>query len=253
MDTTPVTPSRTASNASNVELASKLTRAIEEGKHSAPSNPAPLVCKPQSLESWRVFKIMAEFVTGFETIQRYGLAATFFGTARSSLPQYVYDDATELAARLGKVGYAVITGGSGGVMEAANKGAYEVGAASVGLNIELPMEQAQNKYVTEKTSFEHFFVRKVLLTFASEVYIFFPGGFGTLDEFSELVTLVQTRKIKKVPLVLYGKEYWEPYINLFRTHLLEKFHSIDEEDLELFHLVDSVDEAYEYIIKNVTC
>ncbi len=252
MDTAPVTKALPPKE-THLEIASKLTRAIEEGKHQVPENPAPLVCKPQNLESWRVFKIMAEFVSGFETIQRYGLAATFFGTARKSLPQFVYDDAEALGARLGKAGYAVITGGSGGVMEAANKGAYEVGASSIGLNIQLPMEQTENKYVTEKTTFEHFFVRKVMLVFASEVYIFFPGGFGTLDEFSEILTLVQTHKIKKVPLVLYGRDYWEPYVNLFRTLLLEKYQSIDEADLALFQIVDSVDEAYDYIVKNVSC
>ena len=101
--------------------------------------------------------------------------------------------------------------------------------------------------------FDHFFVRKVMLAFASEVYIYFPGGFGTLDEFTELLTLVQTKKIRRVPLVLYGKEYWTPIVDLFRTHLFEKYHAIDEADLDLFHIVDSVDEAYDYIVANVTC
>ncbi len=231
----------------------KLARVIEEGRESMPENPAPLVCKPQKLESWRVFKIMAEFVDGFEAIRRYGLAITFFGTARDTLPSNVYSDANELSGRLAKAGYAVITGGSSGLMEAANRGAYEAGGASVGLNIKLPMEQAGNKYVTDSTTFDHFFVRKVMLTFASEVYIYFPGGFGTIDEFSEILTLIQTKKIKRVPLVLYSKEYWTPIVNLFRDHLLMKYHAIDPEDMELFHIVDSVDEAYDYITKNVTC
>lgn len=230
-----------------------LQRAVEEGKRDMPENPAPLVCKPQKLESWRVFKIMAEFVDGFETIRRYGLAATFFGTARQSFAPEVYQAATELAGKLAGAGYAVITGGSAGIMEAANKGAYEAGGASVGLNIRLPMEQSENDFVTESMTFDHFFVRKVMLAFASEVYIYFPGGFGTLDEFSEILTLVQTKKIKRVPIVLYGKEYWEPLITFFREHLLEKYHAIDEADLELFHVVDSVDEAFEYIKANVTC
>lgn len=235
------------------EMGATLTRAIEEGKRDMPENPAPLVCKPQKLESWRVFKIMAEFVDGFEAIRRYGLAATFFGTARQTFAPEVYEAATALSARLAKAGYAIITGGSNGIMEAANKGAYEVGGASLGLNIRLPQEQSGNKFVTDSMTFDHFFVRKVMLAFASEVYIYFPGGFGTLDEFSEILTLVQTKKIKRVPIVLYGREYWEPLITFFREHLLEKYHAIDEADLELFHVVDSVDEAYEYIVANVSC
>lgn len=235
------------------EMGQTLSRAIEEGKRDVPETPAPLVCKPQKLESWRVFKIMAEFVDGFETIRRYGLAATFFGTARQTFAPEVYAAATELSARLSSAGYAIITGGSAGIMEAANKGAYDAGGASVGLNIRLPMEQSENDYLTDSMTFDHFFVRKVMLAFASEVYIYFPGGFGTLDEFTELLTLVQTKKIKRVPIVLYGKDYWEPLITFFREHLLEKYHAIDEADLELFKVVDTVDEAYDYIIANVTC
>ena len=138
-------------------------------------------------------------------------------------------------------------------MEAANKGAYDAGGASVGLNIRLPLEQSNNKFVTDSMSFDHFYVRKVMLAFASEVYVFFPGGFGTLDEFSEILTLVQTHKIKKVPLVLYGREYWTPIVELFRTHFFEKYHAIDKGDLDLFFLADTVDEAYAYIMENVVC
>lgn len=248
-----ILPEPTKARGAHTVMGAKLTQAIEEGKNTVPEHPEPLVCKPQKLESWRVFKIMAEFVDGFEAIRRYGLAITFFGTARTTLPPEVYKDATTLAGRLAKAGYAVITGGSSGLMEAANKGAYEAGGASIGLNIKLPMEQSSNKYVTDSMSFDHFFVRKVMLTFAAEVYICFPGGLGTLDEFSEILTLIQTKKIKRVPIVLYGKEFWMPFTDLFRTHLLEKYHAIDESDLELYHIVDSVDEAYEYITANVVC
>lgn len=235
------------------EMAQKLTRAIEEGKHTVPEAPAPLVCKPNRLESWRLFKIMAEFTDGFELLGKYGLAASIFGSARMTFEHHFYAEATELAERLAKAGFAIITGGAAGIMEAGNKGAHDAGGASVGLNVRLSEKQGTNKYLTDSITFEHFFVRKVMLTFASEVYIYFPGGFGTLDEFFEIVTLIQTHKIKKVPIVIYGKEYWTPLIEFFRTKLLAEHKAIDPEDLEIFHLVDSVDEAFEYITKNVKC
>lgn len=228
-----------------------LTHAIQKGKQEVPQTPDPLVSKPAELESWRVFKIMSEFVEGFEILRKYGLAASFFGSARRSFADRFYDEATDLAGRLAKAGFAVITGGSAGIMEAANKGAYEAGGASIGLNIRLEMSQGLNKYLTDSITFEHFFVRKVMLTFASEVYIYFPGGFGTLDEFTEIVTLVQTRKIRKIPIVLYGREYWEPFTKLFEERLCDTYNAVDKEDLELYRVVDSVDEAYDYIIAAV--
>jgi uncharacterized protein (TIGR00730 family) len=217
-----------------------LTGVIEEGKHRVPESPEPLVSKPNQLESWRVFKIMSEFVEGFDLLRKYTMAASFFGSARATLDHPIYQQATDLAAKLAKAGFAVITGGSAGIMEAANRGAYEAGGASVGLNIR-----------TDSMTFDHFFVRKVMLTFASEVYIYFPGGYGTLDEFTEILTLVQTHKIKRIPIVLYGAGFWNPIVDLFKNHLLRDNHSIDEGDLDLFKVVDSVDEAYDYIIKSV--
>jgi uncharacterized protein (TIGR00730 family) len=228
-----------------------LTNAIDEGKHNVPMVPNPLMTKPNQLESWRVFKIMSEFVEGFDLIRKYDLAASFFGSARHTFDESIYQDATDLAGRLAKAGYAIITGGSAGIMEAANKGAFEAGGASVGLNIRLADNQLTNKYVTDTMTFDHFFVRKVMLTFASSVYIYFPGGFGTLDEFTEILTLVQTKNIKRVPIVLFGKAYWEPLMTLFQETLYEKYHAINQEDLELYCVVDSVDEAFDYIIKNV--
>jgi len=235
------------------EMGTVLARAIEEGKHDVPENPAPLVCKPAKLESWRVFKIMAEFVDGFDLLRSYGLTATFFGSVRTKPGDPYYEQAVELGGRLAKAGYAVVTGGSAGIMEAGNKGAYEAGGSSVGLNIRLSDDQSLNKFVNNSFTFDHFFVRKVMLAFASEVYIYFPGGYGTLDEFTEILTLVQTKKIKTTPIVLYGKEYWDPIVDLFRNHLFAKFHTIDESDLALFHVVDTVDEAFDYISKNVNC
>lgn len=239
--------------ARNREMGNVLVRAIEEGKHAVPEHPAPLVCKPRELESWRVFKIMAEFVDGFDILKKYGLATTFFGSVRTQEGTRYYEEARELAARLAKQGFAVISGGSAGIMEAGNRGAHEAGGTSIGLNIRLEDKQANNEYLTDSFVFDHFFVRKVMLAFASEVYVYFPGGFGTLDEFTEIVTLVQTKKIKPVPIVLYGKDFWDPIVALFKDHLLGKFATISPEDLDLFVTVDSVEEAYQYITANVRC
>lgn len=204
-----------------------------------------------AVQSWRVFRIMSEFVQGFELLREHGLAATFWGSARTDPSDEYYKAAEELAAKLAKKGYSIISGGGPGIMEASNVGAFKVGGKSVGLNIELPFEQKLNPYTTESLNFDFFFSRKVMLTFASEVYVYFPGGFGTLDEFFEIVTLIQTKKIEPIPIILYGKDYWDPLINFFEKSLLKKFKTISPEDLEIFHVVDSVDEAFKYISKNV--
>jgi uncharacterized protein (TIGR00730 family) len=233
--------------------AEKLAKAVYEGRMAMPEDRPLLVCKPKKIESWRVFKIMSEFIEGFDIIRRYGLAASFFGSARATLDDGTYKNAEELAKRLSKHGFAVITGGSSGIMQAANKGAFQVGGASVGLNINLPDMQIYNPYLTEKFGFDHFFVRKVMLTYASEVYIYFPGGFGTLDEFFEIVTLVQTKKIRKVPIILFGKAYWEPLLGFIENTLYKQHGAIDEMDMSLYTLVDTVDEAFDYITANVSC
>jgi len=237
----------------NDDMAERLAQTVHEGHKTMPEERPPLVCKPKKIESWRVFKIMLEFIEGFDIIRRYGLAATFFGSTRTSVGDGICIHAEELSKRLAKKGFAIITGGSSGVMQAANKGAFEAGGVSVGLNINLPDLQTYNPYLTEKFSFDHFFVRKVMLTYASEVYVYFPGGFGTLDEFFEIVTLVQTKKIKKIPIVLFGKEYWEPLLAFIEEKLYRERRAIDEDDLKLYTLVDSVDEAYEEILKQVRC
>lgn len=234
-------------------MGAKLARAIEEGKKSVPDVSKPLVCKPRELEPWRVFKIMSEFVEGFDLLKKYSLAVSIFGSTRMGLEPRYYEEAAVLAGRLAKKGFAVITGGSAGIMEAANKGAFEAGGASVGLNINLNEKQATNKYLTDEHTFDHFFVRKVMLTFASEAYVYFPGGFGTLDEFFEILTLVQTKKIRSIPIVLYGREYWKPFVECFKNELLERYGAIEGEDMNLFVVVDTVDEAYEHITTHVTC
>jgi len=200
-----------------------------------------------SLTSWRIFRIMSEFVSGFELLRKYKLAATIFGSARSLPDDRWYQESQKLAYKLAKDGFAIITGGGGGIMGAANKGAYEAGGESVGLNIKLPHEQRLNSYVTDSETFHFFFPRKVMLSFASEVYIYFPGGFGTLDEFFEILTLVQTKKIAEVPIILVGKDYWGPLLEWFKTSLAGTYRSISLDDLALVHLVDSADEAHALI------
>lgn len=237
----------------NEKTTERLAQAVHEGRRTMPDSRPPLVCKPNKIESWRLFKIMSEFIEGFDIIRRYSLSASFFGSARTSSNDDSYKNAQLLAERLAQKGFAVITGGSSGIMEAANKGAFEVGGTSVGLNINLSETQKTNPYVTEKFSFDHFFVRKVMLTFASEVYIYFPGGFGTLDEFFEIITLVQTKKIRKVPIVLFGRQYWNPLLSVIEQTLYKDYANIDKKDMELYFVTDSVGEAFEYIIANVSC
>ena len=194
---------------------------------------------------------MSEFVQGFELLREHGLAATFWGSARLKPSDPYYKAAEDLAARLAKKGFSIISGGGPGIMEASNVGAFKVGGRSVGLNIKLPFEQKLNPYTTESLNFDFFFSRKVMLTFASEVYVYFPGGFGTLDEFFEIITLIQTKKIEPIPVILYGKEFWDPLLRFFEHDMLKKFQMINGEDLEIFHVVDSVDDAFRYVMKHV--
>ncbi len=197
--------------------------------------------------SWRVFRIVSEFVCGFEFLLRYKNAVSIFGTARSGFPDSVYQDAHKLAHRLAQDGVAVITGGGGGVMEAANKGAADAEGISVGITIKLLHEQQKNSYVKEAADFEYFFVRKVMLSFASRAYVFFPGGFGTLDELFEMLTLVQTKKIPPVPIILVGKKFWTPLIHWIEKSLWRENKAVSAQDLNLFVLVDNADAAYKAI------
>ncbi len=200
-----------------------------------------------SLTSWRIFRIMSEFVAGFELLRRYRLAATIFGSARALPDDRWYQESQKLGYLLAKDGFAIITGGGGGIMGAANKGAYEAGGESVGLNIRLPHEQRLNSYVTDSETFHFFFTRKVMLSFASEAYIYFPGGFGTMDEFFEIVTLIQTKKISRVPIILVGTDYWQPLIEWFEGTMLAKYRAIGKKDTSLFQIVDSAEEAREVL------
>jgi len=201
----------------------------------------------KEIPQWMIDKINVEFEKGFQFLSNYKKAVSVLGSARPNLANGVYEQATELGYKLSKAGFAVMTGGGPGIMEAANKGAFEAKGKSIGINIRLPFEQRTNPYVKEYESFSFFFTRKVMLEYASQIYVFFPGGFGTLDELFEMVTLTQTKKIKAVPIVLVNKEFWQPLLNWIRTTVYEKNHAIEEKDMDIYHLVDSADEAYKLI------
>lgn len=203
-------------------------------------------------QSWRIFSIMSEFVSGFNLLKRLGPAVTFWGSARLRPGDEYYEATEELAARLSGLGLAIVTGGGGGVMEAANVGAFKVGGKSVGLNIKLPMEQRLNPYVNESQTFDHFFARKVMLAYASEAYVYFPGGFGTMDELFEILTLIQTKKITAVPVVFYGADFWKPLVSWMEKDLLKKYSYVDGADLDIFKVVDSVDEAERYLVEKLS-
>jgi uncharacterized protein (TIGR00730 family) len=196
-------------------------------------------------DSWQIFKIMAEFVEAFEKLGKIGPCVSIFGSARTKQNNQYYLLAEEIAYKLTQKGYGVITGGGPGIMEAANKGAHKGGGMSVGLNIELPHEQYSNPYidVDKLISFDYFFVRKVMFMKYAQGFIVLPGGFGTLDELFEALTLIQTRKVAAFPVILVGKKYWEGLFDWIKSALLEQEHNINEIDLELFSLVDSADEA----------
>jgi uncharacterized protein (TIGR00730 family) len=197
-------------------------------------------------DTWRVLKIMSEFVQGFDELADIGPAVTFFGSSRSKERDKYYKLAYETAFGLGKLGYAIITGGGPGIMEAANRGAYDSGTLSVGLNIEIPREQHPNKYQNLSLKFDYFFVRKVMLIKYSLAYVIFPGGFGTLDELFEALTLIQTGKSYRFPLILFGREYWKPLLE-YMEKVMVPSGTIDPEDMELMSLADDPHEVIDMI------
>ena len=196
----------------------------------------------------RLALISEEFRRGFEFINNYPRSVTFFGSSRALESDPSYQKALRLASRVvTELHYSVVTGGGPGIMEAANRGAFEAGGNSLGLTISLPKEQHDNKYLTDKEGFYYFFSRKVCLSFSAEAFLFFPGGFGTLDEFTEILTLVQTNKIPPVPLIMVGESFWqEPLEKIFRENLL-KNHMIEEQDLSLYTITDDEDEILRMI------
>ena len=197
-------------------------------------------------DSWSLFKVMSEFVNGYEKLSSIGPCISIFGSARTKSNHPTYVLTTEIAKAVSKLGYGVITGGGPGIMEAANKGANEVGGVSVGLNINLPMEQESNKYIDKDKliDFQYFFVRKVMFVKYAQGFIVMPGGVGTLDELFESFTLLQTSKIDKFPIILVGRDYWKGLIDWIEEKLLRQ-NNISPEDLKLFEVVDTVEEVIE--------
>ncbi|MEQ8581863.1 MAG: TIGR00730 family Rossman fold protein [Marinoscillum sp.] len=203
----------------------------------------------KSSDSWAIFKIMSEFVDGFEKLAKIGPCVSVFGSARTKDDDKYYKMAEEIAAKLVRHGYGVITGGGPGIMEAGNKGAHKQGGKSVGLNIDLPFEQFNNVYIDRDKliNFDYFFVRKVMFVKYSQGFIVMPGGFGTLDELFEALTLIQTKKIGRFPIVLVGREYWGGLFDWIKNVLLTEANNINEVDLELFSIVDTATEAVHVI------
>lgn len=201
---------------------------------------------------WRVFRIMAEFVDGWQFITDYKNTVSILGSARFSEDNKWYQVARELGVLLAKAKIGVVTGAGPGIMEGGNRGAYEAGGQSIGIAIKLPFEQRENPYINKSQPFYYFFVRKVMLFYTAQAYVFFPGGFGTLDEFFELVTLVQTHKIDResVPLILVGKDFWTPLVGYINDTVYEKYKAIDKGDMKLYHLVDTAEEAMAIIKKS---
>ncbi|OQY00009.1 MAG: Rossman fold protein, TIGR00730 family [Bacteroidetes bacterium 4572_128] len=203
----------------------------------------------KSEDSWRIFKIMSEFVEGFETMGKIGPCVSIFGSARTDPKNKYYKMAEDIAFQLTELGYGIITGGGPGIMEAANKGASKGKGKSVGLNINLPFEQESNYYIDRDKliNFDHFFVRKVIFMKYSQGFIVLPGGFGTFDELFEAITLIQTKKILKFPIVLVGKHYWSGLMKWIKEVVKEEEKNICPEDLDIFYLVDDAKEAVEHI------
>ncbi|MDR2390319.1 MAG: TIGR00730 family Rossman fold protein [Planctomycetota bacterium] len=203
----------------------------------------------RNLDPWRIFRIMAEFVEGFEILAQIANGVSVFGSARTPECDRYYQLAVEMGRELAKAGYTVITGGGPGIMEAANRGAKEAGGESIGLNIDLPYEQKPNPYIGKLLSFRYFFCRKVMFSKYSQALVAFPGGFGTLDELFEHLTLTQTKKIPSLPIVLIGSEYWRGMIAWIRDQVLSEYNYISPKDMSLFRIVDTPAEAMDVLKK----
>ena len=205
----------------------------------------------KSHDSWSVFKIMGELVEGYEKLSQLGPCVSIFGSARTKPDDKFYKETVEISESIVKLGLGVITGGGPGIMEAANKGAQKAGGVSVGLNIDLPHEQMPNTFIdSDKViDFDYFFVRKVMFVRYAQAFVVMPGGFGTLDEFFEAITLIQTNKIERFPVILYGSEFWSGCIEWIKNIVCKKFNNVSEDEMFLFEVVDSKNEIIEILKK----
>lgn len=226
----------------------------EKGKLNLPASKLPMPEEPARPDDfrnslhWKVFRILSEFVDGWQFLADFKNTVSFFGSARFQEGNRWYEEARKLGKMMAEKGFAVVTGGGPGIMEAGNRGAIEGNGDSIGLNIKLATEQRINPYVKESIPFHYFFVRKIMLSFAARAYVFFPGGYGTLDEVFEILTLIQTKKVSdKIPVVLVGKEFWAPIHKWLTEEIYEKQQAIDQADLDIYKIVDSAEEAYEII------
>lgn len=199
-------------------------------------------------DTWQVFRVMAEFVEGFDTLAETGRCIGIFGSARTHPDSELYKTTVEIGKKLVEAGYGVVTGGGPGIMEAGNKGAYDADGDSVGLAIDLPMEQEANSFAKTVIDFRYFFIRKVMFVKYSDGFVFMPGGFGTMDEMFEVLTLVQTLKIRRIPCVMFGMDYWQGLVDWIESVMYKKYHHINDVDLDLFHRTDDVDDAVQYIV-----
>lgn len=223
-----------------------------------PNCPMDIVARPDGANhthgmneiTWRIFRIMAEFVDGFQFLSTSSKEVTVFGSAVLPKSSHWYKEAEQFGKLVAKGGFTMITGGGPGIMEAANKGAFEAGGESLGLNIELPLEQRANPYITRGKGFHYFFTRKVMLSASAQAYIFFPGGLGTIDELMEMAVLIQTGKAQRVPIVLVGRAFWTPFLAWIKNTLIDEYKTLRETQAELFQLVDSAEEAWKIVKKS---
>ncbi|MBF8280604.1 MAG: hypothetical protein HW383_377 [Candidatus Magasanikbacteria bacterium] len=214
---------------------------------SKSNSPTPIYREFGEGRTWRIFRVMAELVEGYTFLASIARAVTVFGSARTLPTSWYYQEAQKLGRLLAKGKFSTVTGGGPGIMEAANKGAYEGGGESIGINIQLPREQRINPYVKKAVGFYYFFTRKVILTAPSQAFVFFPGGFGTLDEFFEVLDLIRSERMMRVPLIMVDRKFWQPLLEFLRHNAYQKIHALREEDLTLFHIVDTAEEVYEIV------
>lgn len=229
--------------------------ANDKGKLNLPASKLPKIDEAPKGDfraslHWRVLRILSELIEGWQFLADFKMTVTLFGSAKFQPGERWYEEARKLGSMLSREGFSIVTGGGPGIMQAGNQGATETNGESIGLNIMLPLEQRINPYVKKSIAFHYFFVRKLMLSYSARAYVFFPGGFGTLDEVFEILTLIQTKKISsKIPVVLVGKEFWSPIHKWLHEDIFQKFQTIDKEDLGLYSIVDSAEEAFE-LVKN---